>query len=181
MDIGQQITDISQLTQVIEGPTAVFTGSAELSIIYNPEIECGNSIPEPGEECDDGADGNDTNLCMDDCTFTFCGDSIVQFPNGQGTGGPFLDGFEHCDDGANGIDTDDCFDNCSSTQICGDGDIRGTEECDDGNVIANDRCTSICLDAICGDGFVWNIDCSGPECEECDNGSLLNSDIFPDV
>ncbi|HJL01920.1 MAG TPA: DUF4215 domain-containing protein [Polyangiaceae bacterium LLY-WYZ-15_(1-7)] len=31
---------------------------------------CGNGVPDEGEECDDGADGDDLDGCRDDCTFT---------------------------------------------------------------------------------------------------------------
>ncbi|MCZ7685999.1 MAG: putative metal-binding motif-containing protein [Sandaracinaceae bacterium] len=35
---------------------------------------CGNSITEPAEECDDGANGDDDDGCRDDCTFSCRGD-----------------------------------------------------------------------------------------------------------
>ena len=35
------------------------------------------------EQCDDGADNDDTNQCHDDCTLTYCGDNIIQIPNGN--------------------------------------------------------------------------------------------------
>jgi len=51
---------------------------------------CGDRNVDAGEECDDGSNGNDTDGCFDDCTFTFCGDSVVQSLNGFG-------GFEQCE------------------------------------------------------------------------------------
>jgi len=70
------------------------TSIAEVS--SDDEPFCGDGTTDPGEECDDGANGNDADQCFNDCTFTFCGDGIVQSPNGQG-GGPANDGFEECD------------------------------------------------------------------------------------
>jgi hypothetical protein len=57
--------------------------------------------------CDDGANGVDTDGCLDDCTIPpvnapFCGDGNVD-----------MDAGEECDDGANGDDTDGCLDDCT--------------------------------------------------------------------
>lgn len=52
--------------------------------------ECGDTIVQEGEECDDGANGHDNDECYDDCTLTHCGDGIVQQPNGEGF-------YEECD------------------------------------------------------------------------------------
>ncbi len=69
------------------------------------------------EQCDDGADGDDTNQCDDNCSFTYCGDNIIQNPNGQGTGGPANDGNEVCDGGVGSYDcTDFGFD--FGTLVC---------------------------------------------------------------
>jgi cysteine-rich repeat protein len=40
------------------------------------EATCGNGIPEPGEECDDGNDVQ-TDACLNDCTEADCGDGFV--------------------------------------------------------------------------------------------------------
>ena len=45
---------------------------------------------------------------------------------------------------------------------CGNGVVDLGEECDDGNTIDGDECTSRCLLPRCGDGVVW------PAFEECD-------------
>jgi hypothetical protein len=82
-------------------------------------VPCGNGVLDDGEDCDDGANGDDTDLCTDSCDWTVCGDGVIQSPNGLGTGGPLDDGDEDCDDGANGDDTDQCFDDCTFT-FCGD-------------------------------------------------------------
>lgn len=54
---------------------------------------CGNGITEPsnGEQCDDGNILNN-DFCNNLCQWTYCGDNLVQFPDGYGL-------FEQCDDG----------------------------------------------------------------------------------
>ncbi len=131
---------------------------------------CGDTETSSLEDCDDGADGDDGNQCYDDCSFTFCGDGIVQYPNGKGEDGNsdgLFFGYEDCDDGANGDDTDECYDNCTYT-FCGDGIMQVPngnglyEECDDG--AETDACSSSCEYTYCGDGTVQ-------EGEECDDDS----------
>jgi cysteine-rich repeat protein len=53
---------------------------------------------------------------------------------------------------------------------CGDGAVDTGEECDDGNEVDTDACTSECLDAVCGDGFVWT------GTEGCDDGNTTGGD-----
>lgn len=53
---------------------------------------------------------------------------------------------------------------------CGDGDVTGTEECDDGNQSNEDGCLNNCLVATCGDGHTW------PAHEECDDGNASDED-----
>lgn len=53
---------------------------------------------------------------------------------------------------------------------CGNGDVNGGEECDDGNADDTDDCPSTCLQATCGDGFVH----AGEE--ECDDGNNVDND-----
>ena len=61
---------------------------------------------------------------------------------------------------------------CTSLQVprCGNGNIDIGEECDDGNLVANDMCTNACgrVDG-CGDG---NIDMG----EQCDDDNLVAND-----
>lgn len=54
--------------------------------------------------------------------------------------------------------------------VCGDARISDEEECDDGNLVDTDDCTSECKKPTCGDGFVQ----AGND-EECDLGAA-NSD-----
>jgi len=58
---------------------------------------------------------------------------------------------------------------------CGDGVAQGpTEQCDDGNLLDGDGCSSTCtiegpIVAVCGDGFA-------DRPEQCDDGNLLDGD-----
>lgn len=52
---------------------------------------------------------------------------------------------------------------------CGDGYVQSGEECDDGNSVNEDSCTSTCILARCGDGYVQ----AG---EQCDDGNSVNND-----
>jgi cysteine-rich repeat protein len=58
---------------------------------------------------------------------------------------------------------------------CGDGVAQGpTEQCDDGNLLDGDGCSSTCtiegpIVAVCGDGFA-------DRPEQCDDGNLVNGD-----
>jgi cysteine-rich repeat protein len=55
-------------------------------------------------------------------------------------------------------------------RTCGDGVVEIGEECDDGNTVDGDACTSACRNAVCGDGIVE------AGVEECDDGNLNASD-----
>jgi len=54
-------------------------------------------------------------------------------------------------------------------QVCGNGILETGEECDDGNLIDGDGCTSKCKNQVCGNGVV-------EPGEECDDGNLINND-----
>jgi cysteine-rich repeat protein len=117
------------------------------------EFACGNSVIDPGEECD-GAAGNCPagTTCDAVCNCTVrCGDGVKADS-------------EACDDG----NTDDC-DGCSSTctrvdAVCGDGITECDEEADDGNVESCDGVSAVCQIESCGNGVT---ECS----EECDSGA----------
>jgi len=53
--------------------------------------------------------------------------------------------------------------------ICGDGQVGGDEECDDGNALTGDGCRPDCTDELCGDGIL------DPQ-EQCDDGNLVSGD-----
>jgi hypothetical protein len=51
--------------------------------------------------------------------------------------------------------------------FCGDGEVEGNEECDDGSQnLDSGACTEGCTMNVCGDGLVFE------GAEECDNGDL---------
>jgi cysteine-rich repeat protein len=54
---------------------------------------------------------------------------------------------------------------------CGDDLVRGDEECDDGNTLSGDGCSSMCIAEFCGDGLV-----QAGLGEECDDGNTLSGD-----
>src|SRR5262245_11918518 len=99
---------------------------------------CGNRIPEPGEQCDDGNNVNGDG-CRNDCQRERCGDGIL------GLG-------EQCDDGNDEFD-DGCRPDCLFA-LCGDEHLDPGEECDDGNNVNGDGCRPNCTAEVCGDHIV---------------------------
>ena len=125
---------------------------------------CGNNQLDNGEHCDDGNDINNDG-CTNTCTITFCGDVVVQQPNGQGTGGINNDGIESCDDG-NLVNNDNCDNNCKSTipqAVCGNSIVETGEQCDDGGTANGDGCNSTCQIElpVCGNNVIE----IGEDCE----------------
>jgi len=93
--------------------------------------ECGNTVVESGEECDDGnvVDGDG---CSALCAVEhICGNGVVT-------------GTEQCDDG-NVLDADGCSSACAIEHICGNGVKTNAEQCDDGNLVNGDGCSAACL------------------------------------
>ncbi|MFQ5425594.1 MAG: DUF4215 domain-containing protein, partial [Gaiellales bacterium] len=120
-----------------------------------------------GEFCDDG-NNTSGDGCRSDClSDESCGNGLLD----SGAG-------EACDEGtgANGApvpaDGPTCDSDCT-VNTCGDGHTNpNTEECDDGNSVANDSCRNACLLNICGNGRIdWII---GGSQEDCDAGDLNN-------
>lgn len=123
---------------------------------------CGNGIPECLEECDQGVE---TQTCDSDCTYSACGDGVLNASAG-----------EQCDDGSANSDSviDACRLDCS-TAYCGDEIIDTGEECDDGNQNAADGCD---LGCVVENGWVCT---SVPSvCYNCGNGmcEVANGEYF---
>lgn len=118
---------------------------------------CGDAIVQDGEECDDGNDVN-TDSCTNSCMSPTCGDNYVWL-NSRAY-------IEACDDGNDSESP--CTYECKLEE-CGNGDINGTEECDDGNDTNEDGCSNRCLTAKCGDTIVQ-------DGESCDDGNDVDGD-----
>ncbi len=149
---------------------------------------CGNTVFEPyaGEECEDG---NRTN--GDGCS------STCQLENQALCGNNVVNPGEECDDGGTEVG-DGCDSTCQieppcgpgntcpaplqcvdsfCTYLCGNGDLDGTEQCDDGNRTNGDGCSYQCRIEIpdpldrCGNGI------HEPQFnEQCDDGNVSNED-----
>src|SRR3989338_93069 len=118
---------------------------------------CGDSVLQPGEECDSGLlNGLYSDSCTTSCKKpTGCGDGRVERPA------------EECDRGRNNSNTNGvggCRTDCTVIQ-CGDGvvDTHVGEECEDGNTTSGDGCNSQCKFPFCNDRYV-------DPGEECDWG-----------
>jgi cysteine-rich repeat protein len=55
--------------------------------------------------------------------------------------------------------------------LCGNGDVELDEDCDDGNMIGGDGCSTSCTFEECGDAVV-----DAAAGEECDDGNVLAGD-----
>jgi len=190
----------------------------ECKCVYGDGVIC------PEEKCDDAGDSCDSEGkncgCVNGvvqsgwecrnltgpkslCLKTGCGNGILNFD-------------EECDD-SNTDDDDGCSSECKLEDIkkfqctipedrheptvcaprtCGDGIVTSDEECDDGNIINGDGCSSNCKIetdlfyecynepgrvpesfcyhvAVCGDGYHYR---DLPNVEECDDGNLNDGD-----
>jgi cysteine-rich repeat protein len=111
---------------------------------------CGDGVKNGDEECDDGNDVN-TDTCTDECKLPACGDGhvngddVCEIGNTQSctvAGG--ADGSQFCLPNCLSYSTCVEIDNVK-TKLCGDWYLEVGEECDDGNKINGDGCSSECL------------------------------------
>jgi len=127
---------------------------------------CGDGVVDTldGEQCDDASANSDTqaDACRTNCLDPICGDGVI-------------DSAEACDDATANSNTQPnaCRTDCTLAG-CGDGvvDFVLAEQCDDGNVAANDGCDPTCQienPGACGDG---NTDPG----ETCDDGNTWSGD-----
>jgi len=141
-----------------------------------PNGTCGNNVLNAGEICDDG---NTTN--GDGC------DNNCRLSNGEDCTND-----NQCSSGV----CDPTSDVCEPANVCGNGQIEGSEVCDDGNTANGDACASDCKlpngqpcddDSDCSSGVC---DPTSGVCEEanrcgngrleanegCDDGNVANND-----
>ena len=110
---------------------------------------CGNGLLEGTEECDDGnvADGDG---CSSTCTIEpVCGNGLLETGETCEIGDS-----QSCSTAESYTGTQDCltdcngWTSCASTEYCGDGQVNGNEECDDGNTVDGDGCSSTCTTEV---------------------------------
>jgi cysteine-rich repeat protein len=130
---------------IVESPEVCDDGNTSNTDTCNNSCQktyCGDAIYQAPngngqtEQCDDG-NGSNTDQCATSCNKTSCGDGIVQSPNGYGQN-------EQCDGGAG------CSSSCT-TQVCGNGVIEGSEQCDNGSDNANTggaSCSTSCITRV---------------------------------
>ncbi|MBT7337749.1 DUF4215 domain-containing protein, partial [Candidatus Peregrinibacteria bacterium] len=124
---------------------------------------CGNGTLEQYEECDD-SNRRDNDGCNSTCLLEIgiCGDGVVQTLLG-----------EQCESSSHSPVLLYSCENCRFlSTTCGDGNIDGGEECDDGerNSTSPDaHCRPDCGLSRCGDGIIDST-------EICDDGNRLNGD-----
>ncbi|MCC6811780.1 MAG: DUF4215 domain-containing protein [Deltaproteobacteria bacterium] len=130
----------------------------------NPCIEAdpsgGFRPAQDGNACSEVATG----ICLAGrCAGSRCGDGFVDR----------VVAVEVCDDGDRNSDAqkDACRTTCLPAR-CGDAVIDSGEECDDGNGVDGDGCTTSCT-SNCGDGVVQ-------PGESCDDGNNVLTDACPD-
>ncbi len=158
---GPHILTVTVANGLSTDPLACNSSGAQESIqVLCVDPKCGNGSVDPGEACDHGSsNGSATDSCTFTCTSNTCGNGMI-------------DAGEGCDDGAaNNGPGKRCSIACVLTPVCGDTKKDGTEQCDDGNLVSFDGCSSTCKTEtpVCGN----NQKEAG---EACDDGNLVNFD-----
>jgi len=166
------------------------TGTIGCSVLNSQTLPAG---PICTQECKEAFKYNDEGslTCTGECKISekycqisYCGDGVVQTPNGAGIGGgPNVygsPGFEECDDG-NSNNNDNCIIDLANQfacveAYCGDGYVKisgclflppgspnACEECDDGNTENGDGCSSKCAVEF-GTGTIEHTECVNQQC-----------------
>ena len=161
-------------------------------------VVCGDKKVQGLETCDDGNtvanDGCSATCTVENgytcpapgvkCQAAKCGDGVhaglEQCDDGNSTAGDGCSATCTLEQGSACVDstTSPVFSQCHKT-VCGDSVIEGFEQCDKGDLIPYDGCSSTCqietsckngtCTAQCGDGLVF-------PGEDCDDGNLIDGD-----
>jgi cysteine-rich repeat protein len=142
-----------------------------------PTEECGNSIVEEGEQCDDGNNGVPDDGCRDDCKFSCakasrdCGDTegnCLSYECVENDIGRVCEGAT--DEQDIPADGNPCtIDSCDGSTPVNENRTNGYP-CDNQDGESDDYCKKgKCIDPVCGDEI------RGPG-EECDDGNEADSD-----
>lgn len=142
-------TSTSASTSTTDEPDSTSTGTTALESSTGQQTSedagvCGNSVLEPGEECDVGADNSNLGACTLGCKHAVCGDATV------------WQGVEECDWGAgNAKEYGGCTPDCTWAARCGDSNLDlGFEECDLGDL--NGSGAGVDGEAACTAGCRWS-------------------------
>jgi cysteine-rich repeat protein len=108
---------------------------------------------------------------------TFCDPDNQAVTEGPSTSPTCNDTLDNDCDGSTDANDSDCYAPSTPEPFCGDGNIDAGEQCDDGNNVDGDGCSSTCQTEttppppapFCGDG---NVDVG----EQCDDGNTVSGD-----
>jgi len=171
IDISRKFTlEITYSEAALGSPTNhLFSTPFVLGVGGVPPVTCGNSILEPGEDCDDGNTANG-DCCSSTCAFESAGSSCADDANPCTADA--CDGAAHCTHTGISGSCDD-GDPCTAVDACSDGHCVGTgsPSCNDGNICTDDSCVtgvgcSYTSNNTCGanpkgQGY-WKRICAGP-------------------
>lgn len=122
--------------------------SANELLVSELSPTCGNGLVQGTEQCDEGDQNGISGTCTDTCTLTYCGDGVVQNPNGNDVN-EVCEADRVCTTGEGYSGVEQClsctsYGSCETNEYCGDGIPNGNEQCDDGNVNDDDACSNSC-------------------------------------
>lgn len=164
---------------IVDGDSPFAQGEFQLSVFSGTQPEeCRNFADDDGDGAFDCADSDCAgNAGCLECAFT-CDPNPSDCLGGEcdrfsGRCNTFFRFGQECDTDSNPATAEVCGGEgrcVPNTAVCGNGIVENNEQCDDGNVIDGDSCTSACLvNAVCGNGLI-------ELGEDCDDGNLLAGD-----
>ena len=149
-------------------------GGNDLVFGWSPAVSGTYTITTAGSSFDtlleifSGCSGATSLACNDDITTTTNLDSVVTVNLVAGTTYRiWVDGYAT----ATGTVVLTATLNPPPGARCGDGIVYGTEQCDDGNTVAGDGCSTTCRFEFCGDGVIQSA-----RGESCDDGNTTSGD-----